>query len=59
MSNIDKQALRLAAKNATQGDWKFARSGYNAVVQSPAVLQRGGNALTVVCKLFRSNGVES
>lgn len=54
MSNIDKQALRLAAKNATQGDWKFARSGFNAVVQSPTVLQRGGNALVVVCKLFRS-----
>ncbi|HEH7628078.1 TPA: ead/Ea22-like family protein [Escherichia coli] len=54
MSNIDKQALRLAAKNATHGDWKFARSGFNAVVQSPAVLPRGGNALVVVCKLFRS-----
>ncbi len=54
MSNIDKRALRLAAKNATQGDWKFARSGFNAVVQSPTVLPRGGNALVVVCKLFRS-----
>lgn len=54
MSNIDKHGLRLAAQNATQGDWKFARSGFNAVVQSQQVLQRGGNSLVVVCKLFRS-----
>lgn len=50
----NKQALRLAAKNATRGDWKFARSGFNTVVQSPAVLQRGRNSLVVICKLFRS-----
>ncbi|HHA1396909.1 TPA: ead/Ea22-like family protein [Enterobacter hormaechei subsp. xiangfangensis] len=54
MSDIDKHGLRLAAQNATQGDWKFARSGFNAVVQSLQVLQRGGNSLVVVCKLFRS-----
>lgn len=54
MSDIDKHGLRLAAQNATQGDWKFARSGFNAVVQSQQVLQRGGNSLVVVCKLFRS-----
>ncbi|PNF13465.1 hypothetical protein A6J71_00735 [Enterobacter cancerogenus] len=42
------------SKNATQGNWKFARSGFNAVVQSPAVLQRGGNSFVVICKLFRA-----
>lgn len=54
---INKQvrlAIELAAKNATQGEWRYGRSGFNSIVQAPVVLPRGGSSNVVICKLFRS-----
>lgn len=47
-------AIKLAAKNATQGEWRYGRSGFNSIVQAPVVLPRGGSSNVVICKLFRS-----
>lgn len=50
----DKQALRLAANEATKGHWIYSRSGFNSNVQAFIELPRGGNSSVVICKLFRS-----
>lgn len=49
-----RQAIAVAAKSATQGDWRYGRSGFNSIVQAPVVLPRGGSSNVVICKLFRS-----
>lgn len=48
------QRMKLAASLATQGEWSYARSGFNSIVQAPVALLRGGAARVVLCKLFRS-----
>lgn len=48
------QRMKLAASLATQGEWSYARSGFNSIVQVPVALLRGGHARVVLCKLFRS-----
>ncbi|EPM5599163.1 ead/Ea22-like family protein [Citrobacter braakii] len=48
------QQIKLAASLATQGEWSYARSGFNSIVQVPVSLLRGGPARAVLCKLFRS-----
>ncbi|HHL2859214.1 TPA: ead/Ea22-like family protein [Citrobacter freundii] len=48
------QQMKLAASLATKGEWSFARSGFNSIVQAPVALLRGGPARVVLCKLFRS-----
>lgn len=48
------QQMKLAASLATQGEWSYARSGFNSIVQAPVALLRGGPASVVLCKLFRS-----
>lgn len=48
------QRMKLAASLATQGEWSYARSGFNSIVQVPVSLLRGGPARAVLCKLFRS-----
>ncbi|HAT2340071.1 TPA: ead/Ea22-like family protein [Citrobacter freundii] len=56
MSTITElvQRMKLAASLATQGEWSYARSGFNSIVQAPVALLRGGPARAVLCKLFRS-----
>lgn len=56
MSTITElvQRMKLAASLATQGEWSYARSGFNSIVQVPVSLLRGGPARAVLCKLFRS-----
>lgn len=48
------QRMKSAASLATQGEWSYARSGFNSIVQVSVSLLRGGPARAVLCKLFRS-----
>lgn len=48
------QRMRTAATMATRGDWHYARSGFNSIVQASAALSNGGRSNVVLCKLFRS-----